>query len=243
MHAASTVALLVTLATTPLEARIATLEREIDALNRADLSCAADDDCVALPVGYKECGGPWRYLIASEHNPKLAQIRRSLESQLVLQKENSARKGLMSTCDVTPHPWGVCARGQCSASLPVNVEYQVVSLPRVTRPLEVTLRIQSPGELEQLWDQPPVVPIPSVDFGRFELLPWAFCRQEPTGMFMFRLSTIEEVGSRRIASFTKSLACGVKRPSECGYEMAKMAKTSLKLERVVREGPQPCGAK
>jgi hypothetical protein len=240
---AATVVLLVTLGATPLEGRIATLEREIDALTRADLSCASDDECVVLPVGYKECGGPWRYLVASQHNRKLEQVKRSLQLQLALQKEDSARKGLLSKCDVTPQPFGVCARGQCSGVLPVNVEFQVVSIPPVTRPFEVTLRIQSQGELEQLWDQPPGAPPPSVDFARSELVPWSFCRQEPTGVFAFRLSTIEEAGSRRVASFTKSLACGVKRPGDCGFELAKVAKTSLEFQRVVRDWPQRCATK
>jgi hypothetical protein len=95
--------------------KVADAEKKVHALNK-DLSCSTDNDCAVLPFGYKACGGPRSYLIASKKNPQFTKLKAMLVHHSALEKKESDEQGLASTCEVPNEPFGRCMQSKCQAS-------------------------------------------------------------------------------------------------------------------------------
>ena len=96
----------------PKELKI--LASKIHSLN-LDLTCKSHEDCVALPVGYKACGGPERYIVASKANIKFNELIDTIDRHLKADKEWKNKENLGSTCDVLQKPTTRCQIKKCSA--------------------------------------------------------------------------------------------------------------------------------
>lgn len=96
------------------------LEEKINSLN-LDLTCKNNEDCVALPVGYKPCGGPERYIIASKANEKFKELGTTIDKHFEADKEWKYKENLASTCDVTEKPTARCQIKKCNAVGPLEL--------------------------------------------------------------------------------------------------------------------------
>lgn len=85
----------------------------IDNLNHEDLSCAQDSDCEAMPLGWRSCGGPSEYIIASAVSAQHDQ----LASLAVLHKQKAqaflAAQNAVGTCEAIMPPEARCVKNVC----------------------------------------------------------------------------------------------------------------------------------
>lgn len=90
----------------------AALWQRIQSANAAN-SCERDSQCHSMGVGAKACGGPESYLAWSDKNPDAAALKQLVEQHAAARRDEDARAGLMSTCQVTPDPGATCRAGRC----------------------------------------------------------------------------------------------------------------------------------
>jgi hypothetical protein len=85
----------------------------IDSLNQEDLSCAQDSDCEAMPIGWRACGGPSTYIIAS----RMAAQHDQLVSLADLYKQKVqaqlAATNAVGTCITVLPPEPHCVQNAC----------------------------------------------------------------------------------------------------------------------------------
>lgn len=93
--------------------KVKALENQIKILN-SDVSCKTDKNCVALPIGYKACGGPDRYLTSSTSNPQLRDLLVLIENFDRADKKWQQEEGLGSICDITVKPVLKCIEQKCT---------------------------------------------------------------------------------------------------------------------------------
>lgn len=97
-------------------ARLATLWNEIRAL--ADASrCSADRHCRALPLGAKPCGGPWSYLIYSQEDADLPQLRAKVREHRALESALNRQSLAISDCEFIAPPERLACRQQRCVNL------------------------------------------------------------------------------------------------------------------------------
>jgi hypothetical protein len=90
------------------------LMQQILQLN-SDLSCQRTEDCTAVALGARSCGGPAGYLVVSKRNPKYEKIVERAKLHEAISKENLVLKGgnTMGTCNVIMPTTTVCDRKKC----------------------------------------------------------------------------------------------------------------------------------
>ncbi|MEK7358153.1 MAG: hypothetical protein AAB250_17030 [Bdellovibrionota bacterium] len=86
---------------------------EIKTLNTS-LACRSDADCVALEMGRKPCGGPWKHLVASKKNPKLGKLKEKLATYAKADDALNKAAELMSDCSMAMAPTPVCSAKVCT---------------------------------------------------------------------------------------------------------------------------------
>lgn len=94
--------------------KVIVLEGKIISLN-SDLTCESDENCVALPVGYKPCGGPDRYIIASKENKKFKELRDTIDKHYKADKEWKIKQNIFSACNMTKEPISRCQIKECNS--------------------------------------------------------------------------------------------------------------------------------
>lgn len=87
---------------------------EITKLNKT-LTCKADSDCVALEMGRKPCGGPWKYLVASKKNPRMTELKKKLADHAKADEAFNKAAELMSDCSLAAAPEIACIEKTCQA--------------------------------------------------------------------------------------------------------------------------------
>ena len=90
------------------------MSQELEDLNKQDLTCSSDADCEPVAVGSRACGGPQRYLVASNKN---AAHSRVLQLARILSEEEArlnAVSGAVSTCLMMLPPETACKASVCS---------------------------------------------------------------------------------------------------------------------------------
>jgi hypothetical protein len=95
----------------------AALWRRIQAAN-ADQRCERDSQCHSIGVGAKACGGPESYLAWSDRNAGAATLQQLVEQHAAARRDEDARAGMMSTCQLTPDPGATCRAGRCELRAP-----------------------------------------------------------------------------------------------------------------------------
>jgi hypothetical protein len=88
--------------------------RRARGLARRD-GCARGEDCGAIALGAKPCGGPWEYVVycrTSTEEPALRAAAAQLDSA---ERRFNDRYALGSTCDVPPEPVPGLQGGGCAA--------------------------------------------------------------------------------------------------------------------------------
>jgi hypothetical protein len=85
--------------------------------SEVQLQCTKDEDCLALAVGSRPCGGPMDYLIISKLDPQLEKIMAQLE--LLNFRDSSLQRQLNvgSTCLYMEAPELQCLTGRCGPKL------------------------------------------------------------------------------------------------------------------------------
>ena len=98
----------------------AALWRRIQSANAANgaNSCERDSQCHSMGMGAKACGGPESYLAWSDQNAGAARLKQLVEQHAAARRDEDARAGLMSTCQLTPDPGATCRAGRCELRTP-----------------------------------------------------------------------------------------------------------------------------
>lgn len=92
---------------------IRVLIESVKILAEADLSCESADDCLAIEVGARPCGGPSDFYTTSRHNQNLEEVE-YLSRQSSLKASAYNRKyRLISTCNVRMPLPPRCLRNVC----------------------------------------------------------------------------------------------------------------------------------
>lgn len=217
-------------------------EQKINELNQT-LSCATDEDCEAIGVGYKECGGPYRYIVASKKSATFQELNKTIQRHYIQGKSYSNFHHLGSTCDVPSKPYGNCQENVCKATIPAVVEKTIHSIPPGAT-ISIETRIQSAEALKKIWRKNPFITLqepPIIDFSKFDLIPWNFCQKEANGIFYFRLGQVGDAGHKLVVDYSKINGCTQVDPSTCEIQLATIPKKETII--TVHEGVQNCGNK
>ena len=95
------------------------LEDKISALN-LELSCENADDCLTLPLGYKACGGPDKYIVTSKKNSKLTELKKAIEEYLTADRMWQQKQNIGSGCNVVQAPPTTCQSKKCQQVAPLK---------------------------------------------------------------------------------------------------------------------------
>lgn len=76
-------------------------------------ACTHSNQCAALAVGVKPCGGYARYLPYSMVDTDVGRLKALSEQYNRLSARRNARRGAISDCMVPPPPMPVCLNGTC----------------------------------------------------------------------------------------------------------------------------------
>lgn len=74
------------------------------------------EQCRVVGFGNKPCGGPAEYVVFSVKNLDEADVRARISEYNYAAQADNMRRGLMSTCDITPEPAVGFAKGHCTIS-------------------------------------------------------------------------------------------------------------------------------
>ena len=74
-----------------------------------DARCDDQSQCHAIGVGAKACGGPATYWAWSTRDTDEKALRRAVEEDAKLAREEIAREGRMSNCVIAPEPQVSCS--------------------------------------------------------------------------------------------------------------------------------------
>lgn len=87
---------------------------ELDALIKSNtVPCKAKDDCTALPLGVKACGGPLEYIILSTGTQAKIQSEITDLTKTINEMDNAENVGKVGTCDAVAKPEVACQSGSC----------------------------------------------------------------------------------------------------------------------------------
>ncbi|MDZ4081441.1 MAG: hypothetical protein U1E10_00770 [Bdellovibrionales bacterium] len=95
-----------------LEFAIEKTSNDLETLAESNRTCTNDNQCVAVVVGFKGCGGPRDYTHTSSNNDMAAIENLSLNLQN-LERDHWRRSGQASTCEMLLPPTLSCQSGQC----------------------------------------------------------------------------------------------------------------------------------
>ena len=101
-----------TYSTSQLKIRINELSNLIHA-EIGDASCTNNDQCKALAMGNKACGGPQHYLAYSIKNTDVDKLLKLSEKHQQLSQKLNQLMGTVSDCAVVPKPVFVCLNNRC----------------------------------------------------------------------------------------------------------------------------------
>lgn len=219
-------------------AKITALEDQTRALS-ADVRCESDAECLILPMGVKECGGPRSLFIASTRNPKLAEVRTKLGEVAAMHRAHTTKFHTMSACNGPDGPTHTrCIEKQCAPVKPVPVAFRLASIPRGARTFDQTLRLESQAELEAMWSEP--APWPELDFEKNFALAATFCKPEKGALMYYDLSRIETVGHTLLVTYRKFKGCSPRDPKMCEVRVAEVPRTQGEIEISLLDVPQRC---
>jgi hypothetical protein len=85
----------------------------IDNLNNEDLSCAQDSDCEAMPIGWRACGGPSTYIIASRATAQYDQLVSLADLYKQKVQAQLAAENAVGTCMAVLPPEPHCVQNIC----------------------------------------------------------------------------------------------------------------------------------
>ena len=91
------------------------IQAKITKLN-TDLVCKKDDDCVALAMGKKPCGGAWKFIAASRRNKKFNVLEKALGDYAKTDEAYNKAADLMSDCSMTMAPTVTCKEKKCQVT-------------------------------------------------------------------------------------------------------------------------------
>lgn len=102
-----------------LEVAVEKTESQLLALAESDRSCALDTECVAIPLGFKGCGGPRSHTHTSASNdlPAIEALSASLRE---LERDIWSRGNRVDTCEMRLPPTLSCQFGLCQV-VPSNL--------------------------------------------------------------------------------------------------------------------------
>ncbi|MGH8542103.1 MAG: hypothetical protein ACREX3_00310 [Gammaproteobacteria bacterium] len=75
--------------------------------------CDRVDQCRAMPLGAKPCGGPWRYVVYSTLTTDSAVLASAAAEYTALEAEQNRRTGAASDCRFVAAPSLSCSHGYC----------------------------------------------------------------------------------------------------------------------------------
>lgn len=95
-----------------LKERLAAAEGEINGANQ-NKSCEGDSQCEALEMGARHCGGPSRYIVVSNANPKLKTIKAKINEYTRAETELNNIDAPLFCTDSPKLPSALCKQGKC----------------------------------------------------------------------------------------------------------------------------------
>lgn len=87
-------------------------KKKIEGLNQ-NVKCRKNQDCVALGLGEKACGGPSSYVIASKRNLSFQKLVEEIKVYTDLEKRRNQEEGLFSNCSYESPPETLCLDHLC----------------------------------------------------------------------------------------------------------------------------------
>lgn len=95
-----------------LEDEITNLKSSIHSLNQ-ELNCSQDEDCQALGLGSRPCGGPADFIAVSTMNTNYDQILTLADELEEKSRIKNIQQGLAGTCDMIVPPDIRCVSNVC----------------------------------------------------------------------------------------------------------------------------------
>ncbi len=88
---------------------------QLDALISANkVPCKTPNDCEAVAIGSKSCGGPTEYLLVSRATRSKLGSDFDDNVKMITQLDVEANAGMMGTCEVLLKPEVACSAGSCT---------------------------------------------------------------------------------------------------------------------------------
>jgi len=78
-----------------------------------ELRCECVEQCRALPLGAKPCGGPRTYVVFSTVTTDSVRLARAAAEYTALEAERNRRTGAVSDCQFVAAPSLTCSQGYC----------------------------------------------------------------------------------------------------------------------------------
>ena len=95
-----------------LKSKLGFVKSEIGSLNEKK-ACDGDGDCEVLEMGWRACGGPSAYLVASARSAKFKTIQAKIKEFTALEREIANSESGMD-CTPTPKlPEAKCVKQEC----------------------------------------------------------------------------------------------------------------------------------
>ncbi len=85
-------------------------------LASGDLSCAQASDCTSVEIGSRACGGPQEYLVTSNKNANLDDLKILAASTTRKEDEYNQTSGGISICSFEMPPQLSCVSNVCTAN-------------------------------------------------------------------------------------------------------------------------------
>ena len=76
-------------------------------------ACDSTQQCQAIAIGAKACGGPERYLAWSSKNNDGKKLKALALAQAEASRKQQQADGMMSTCSIVTDPGATCEAGRC----------------------------------------------------------------------------------------------------------------------------------
>lgn len=86
----------------------------LEGMNAEDLSCVADSDCAAIPIGSQACGGPTEYIVASRLNPRHDEVLNLADLHRRKSLEENRNVAAVSSCALLLPPDVACVSAVCN---------------------------------------------------------------------------------------------------------------------------------